>query len=294
MSWNLKSTPYSPLGQFLSDLYVGCANKITYRNFYFLFVLGFYLFSYLRKHFKQINIQTAPAISKTNWELGIGDCGYSNWNSNPSWVVGPLSESYVNRGDQRKPETAAENQWMRMRLGTGNCEWEWGGAIARDLKPYKDLCKHCQSVDSTDWLTDILTHDFWDVGCVWLAVCIVQKALSVPNKMKVKNCVHVNTSHISVMPRNQTTNRLGPAVSTSFSQCLLFFCCCFSKLPLDIILTLSPVAVSVIGSDCGPGFVVCNAFLTFYWLKSQQQHWRTQYDASTCIPFYFPSSNANI
>jgi len=156
-------------------------------------------------------------------------------NSNPNWAVGPLSESYVNRGDQRNPEAAAGNRWirMRMRMSMGTGEY---GEIWNHIQTYANIASRLTRL--TDWLT--YWHMMFGMSVVWLAVCIVQKALSMPNKMKVKNCVHVNTSHISVMPRNQTTNRLGPAVSTSFSQCLFFlfffifflfffsfFCLCF-------------------------------------------------------------------
>lgn len=82
-------------------------------------------------------------------------------------------------------------------------------------------------------------------GCWMLSVArpfaLCRKRCRWPNKMKVKNCVHVNTSHISVMPRNRTTNRLAPPVSTSFSS-------------------VSPPLT------CN---WLCNAFLTFYWLSRQ-------------------------
>jgi len=80
---------------------------------------------------------------------------------------------------------------------------------------------------NTDWLTDILTQ-----ACCWLDDWMTGRPTDggfQPTKMKVKNCVHVNTSHISVMPRNQPTqtkpNRTVPnqAVSTSVTQCLVSF-----------------------------------------------------------------------
>lgn len=85
------------------------------------------------------------------------------------------------------------------------------GAESRDLKlTYANI----------EWLTDWLTHWHMMLGC-WMSVArpfaLCRKRCRWPNKMKVKNCVHVNTSHISVMPRNRTTNRLAPPVSTSFS-----------------------------------------------------------------------------
>lgn len=102
-----------------------------------------------------------------------------------------------------------------------------------------------------DWLTDWLTH--WHM-MLYVAgndgasssppFALCRKRWRWPNKMKVKNCVHVNTSYISVMPRNRTTNRLAPPVTTSFR------------------LTHSP-------PSCLLPAAFSNAFLTFYWLSRQ-------------------------
>lgn len=94
--------------------------------------------------------------------------------------------------------------------------------------------------------------------------------------MKVKNCVHVNTSHISVMPRNQPTQSqavgasvglsvgpfVGQSLSPSVTQCLVFCPCSASDYDYD--------SGSDSESDSGL-FCLRNAFLTFYWLK--RQHW---------------------
>jgi len=115
---------------------------------------------------------------------------------------------------------------------------------------------------NTDWLTDILTQ-----ACCWLDDWMTGRPTDggfQPTKMKVKNCVHVNTSHISVMPRNQPTqtkpNRTKPGsqyVSHSMSR---LFSVSDSSADFD----------SDSESDSGL-FCLRNAFLTFYWLK--RQHW---------------------
>lgn len=185
---------------------------------FFLFI---YLFSYLRKRIS--NKSKFRRRQQFTNQLGIG---IENWEYNETTSKATVLGVFVgpklckSRGDQREAATAADAEI-----------WNW---LMQTL---------------TDWLTDwhIDTWCWMDAewmlnGCWMLSMARPFALCRKPNKMKVKNCVHVNTSHISVMPRNRTTNRLAPPVTTSFSRSLfLSFSLSFSR----------------------------NAFLTFYWLSRQ-------------------------
>lgn len=202
----------------------GAAQKkaeISYRNSTCTWLRGFlfiYLFSYLRKRIS--NKSKFRRRQQFTNQLGIG---IENWEYNEMTSKATVLGVFVgpklckSRGDQREAATAAADAEI----------WNW---LMQTL---------------TDWLTDwhIDTWCWMDAewmlnGCWMLSVARPFALCRKPNKMKVKNCVHVNTSHISVMPRNRTTNRLAPPVTTSFSRSLF--------------LSLSR-----------------NAFLTFYWLSRQ-------------------------